>query len=296
MTVSKRTGIIWAILASVLAALFVIPWKLATAAGEVSTVVFVLLLSAATANTLIWLVTSRSKPFTKPTRLEFGLSSGLAVLTLLGNLASAKAIVYLTPASFNTFLRAEVIIISLLAMLFLKETIERRFYLGLVVVGVGFYTMTPNHTLGDDWTIGVGFALIAATMFSGMVLLARKYVRQIDTVSVNALRLWISVAFWFIANWRIPGAQEFNTSLVIFAAITAILGPVCGRMCFMFSSAHIEARKTALIAMTSPVLALAFGFIFLDDIPDSLEILGGGIMLLGISFTLLPRSKLIKLF
>ncbi|NQZ06415.1 MAG: DMT family transporter [Algicola sp.] len=295
MTVSKKSGIIWATLASVLAALFVIPWKLATNAGEITTVVFVLLLSAATANSLIWLATSHSKPFAKPTKLEMGLSSGLAVLTLLGNLASAKAIVYLTPASLNTFFRAEVIIISLLAMVFLKEAIERRFYLGLVVVGVGFYIMTPNHTLGDDWSVGVGFALIAATMFSGMVLLARKYVRRIDTVLVNALRLWISVIFWFLANWRIPGASEFNTSLVLYAVIAAIAGPVLGRMCFMFSSVHLEARKSALIAMTSPVFALGFSFIFLDDIPDNLEIWGGAIMLLGISFTLLPKGKFIKL-
>jgi drug/metabolite transporter (DMT)-like permease len=294
MTVSKKSGVIWATLASVLAALFVIPWKLATNAGEVSTVVFVLLLSAAIANSLIWLATSRSKPISKPTKLELGLSSGLAVLTLLGNLASAKAIVHLTPASLNTFLRAEVIIISLLAMIFLKEAIERRFYLGLVVVGVGFYIMTPNHSLGDDWSVGVGFALIAASMFSGMALLARKYVRQIDAVLVNGLRLWISVAFWFLANWRIPGVAEFNTSLVLFAAIAAVLGPVLARMCFMFSSAHIEVRKSALIAMTSPALALGFGYIFLDDIPDNLEMLGGAIMLFGISFTLLPQSKSTK--
>jgi drug/metabolite transporter (DMT)-like permease len=295
LTHAKKTGVLWALLGSALTALFVIPWKLSTTFGEVSTVVFVLLLSAASCNSLLWLARYRSHPLVKPKRLEIKLSSGLALLTLFGNWASAKAIVYLTPASLNTFLRAEVIIIALLALLFLKETIERRFYLGLVIVGIGFYIMTPNHSFGDDWSVGVGFALIAATMFSGMSILARKYVSKIDTVLVNALRLWISVAFWFVANWRIPGAEEFNTGLVLFATIAAICGPVLGRMCFMFSAAFIEARITALIAMTSPVIALGLGYVLLDNIPDTLELVGGTVMLLGISMTLLTKNIRVKL-
>lgn len=265
---------------------------MATPHGDISTVVFVLLVSAATSNSLIWLATARAKPLSKPTRLELGLSMGLALLTLAGNWATAEAISYLTPASLNTFLRSEVIIISLLAMLLLKETIERRFYFALGVVGIGFYIMTPNHTFGDDWSIGVGFALIAATMFSGMSIAARKYVRNIDAVLVNAMRLWIAVLFWFIANRRIPSADEFNTALVIFAALAAIFGPVFGRMCFMFSVAHIEARQSALIAMTSPVISLVLGYLILDEMPDTLEIIGGAIMILGISSTLLDKRTL----
>lgn len=294
MTVSTKTGALWALLASALAALFTIPWKMATTFGDISIVVFVLLLSSASANTVLWLAQSRSHRFARPTALEVGLSCALALLTLLGNWASAHAVTYLTPASLNTFLRSEVIIISLLAVFFLKEKIDNRFYFGLLIVGLGFYVMTPNHSFGDDWSIGVGFALLAATGFSGMALLARKYVKRIDTVLVNALRLWISVAFWFMANLRIPETSEFNYQLVMYATAAGICGPVLGRMCFMFSSAHLEVRISALIAMTSPVFALLFSLMFLDDLPDNLEILGGVIMLLGISFTLLPGGGKLK--
>ncbi len=294
MSISRKTGVLWALLASVLGAFFIIPWKMATEFGNISTVVFVLLLSAATMNSLVLLVRSGQHAFVKPKRVEILLSCGLAVLTLLGNMASAKAITYITPVSLNTFLRSEVIIVTLLALLFLKENIERKFYFGLLIVCVGFYVMTPSHAFGDDWSIGVGFALIAAVMFSGMSILVRKYVHQIDPVLVNGMRLWLSVGFWFLVNLRIPGVEEFNTELVLFAVTAAICGPVFARMCLMFSAAHIEARLTVLISMASPVITLGLSMIFLDELPDNLELLGAAIMLAGIIFTLLPKRLIMK--
>lgn len=294
MSISRKTGVLWSLLASVLSAFFIIPWKMATESGSISTVVFVLLLSAAIMNSLVLLLRSGRHVFVKPKRVEVLLSCGLAVVTLLGNFASAKAITYLTPASLNTFLRSEVIIVALLAMLFLKEYIDRKFYFGLLIVCVGFYVMTPAHTFGDDWSIGVGFALIAAVMFSGMSILVRKYVHQIDPVLVNGMRLWLSVGFWFLVNLRIPSVAEFNTNLVIFAVTASICGPVFARMCLMFSAVHIEARLTVLINMMSPVITLALSMIFLDELPDDLELLGGAIMLAGISFTLLTKNSINK--
>ncbi|MEZ4332140.1 MAG: DMT family transporter [Myxococcota bacterium] len=292
----RRLGLTWAFAAALGGAGFVIPWKLANEVGEPDLSAVIMLAAAAAANSLLVLAhrMRRGALRSPPLGTAVAVAAALATFTLLGNLASARAIHSLSPALLNVLLRAEVILVALVAWVFLGERVERRFWIGAALAMVGLFLLQDRGS--DDPNAspigaGTGMALAAAACFSGLAVLTRRFIHRIDPVLVNALRLWFAVALWFpfhtLPRWEaIPRAQ------IGWAVTAAMLGPFASRLCLMLSARHVEARTTTLVNLTSPVMTVPLAWALLSDLPRLHQLIGGAVMMAGIAVPLLPfRSR-----
>jgi drug/metabolite transporter (DMT)-like permease len=97
------------------------------------------------------------------------------------------------------------------------------------------------------------------------------------------------VALWFLFHpW--PRFSEIPSEQILHAALAAMAGPFLGRLALMLSARYIEARVTTLATLTSPILTLVLAFVLISDWPQSHELIGGAIMMAGISIPFLrPR-------
>ena len=59
----------------------------------------------------------------------------------------------------------------------------------------------------------------------------------------------------------------------------------------MISARHIEARVTTLATLSTPVLTLLPAFVLLNDWPQAHELIGGAIMIAGISIPVLRMAR-----
>ena len=262
-----------------MAGAFVVPWKLATPHGDESTAVLVLLTSAAVLNSLV-------VPFTKRTGAKFSpdalrLSLILAVLTLVGNLASAAAIERISAPLLSVLQRSEVLVVAIAAWFVMGERPHALFWVGSAVAAVGLVWMQGGEGRID--AIGIVYGLFSAASFGGMLVAVRRYVDGIDPIFVNAFRLWLSVLLWFVVHREIPDAAAFSGPLVFYVTLGGLFGPFLSRLFSMQSSRYLEARFTALILLSSPVLSLPLAWIFLGSVPTGRELEGGMIMLLGVA-------------
>jgi O-acetylserine/cysteine efflux transporter len=279
-------GIAWALVAAVLETGFVLPWKVAAQSGPVSTAVLVMLASAAlfSSAALPW---ARRLPGYRAQRRsgrrEWVLAAELALLTLLGNWASAHAVARLSPSLLTVLMRSEVLLVALLALFLLGERVERRFWLGAALAGLGLCLIQGVGEQRAESLWGLLAALTAAASFGTMTVITRRVIREIDPVRVNMLRLWLSVALWFAVNGAPPPAAELTPQLVGFAALAALCGPFGSRLCLMFSGRYVDARVTAMIGLSAPVLTLFAAGLVLGDWPAPRELFGGAVMLLGIA-------------
>ena len=208
MDSNQRQGLTWAACSAVCIGVFSVPWKAANAAGDPLVSTLVLLLAAATFNTVLTLVQQRRWP--RFTRFDLGASVALATLTLAGNYASAIAIQSISSALLTVVQRTEVLVVALLAWPVLGERVERRFWLGAIVAMAGLALLQDPavwQALGDAVAgegeaqlPGMLFAVLAASIFGCMAVFTRRVITRIDPVTVNGLRLWISVGFWFALN------------------------------------------------------------------------------------------------
>jgi drug/metabolite transporter (DMT)-like permease len=144
-------------------------------------------------------------------------------------------------------------------------------------------------SIGEPRAAGIAWAFVSALCFGCMAVITRKFVHRFDTVSVNALRLWLAVALWFIWNGFPDELREITTEQTGYATLAAFFGPFLGRLCMMTSAKYIEARITTLATLAAPPLTLALAYMILRDLPDAREIQGGVIMLVGISIPILRR-------
>jgi drug/metabolite transporter (DMT)-like permease len=281
MSNDQRRGVLWAFAASMGIAGFVIPWKIANSLGDTRVNTLVLLTAAASFNTALIVIQQRSLPRIR--NFDLRIAFALAVVTLAGNLASARAIVQLSPALLTVIQRSEVIIVALLAWPLIGERIDRRFVVGAVFAGCGLVVLQDPFGSGAVRADGMTLALFSALCFASMAVLTRKYIRRFDLVAVNALRLWISVGLWFVVNGFPDQLLQASSPQVGYACLTAFFGPFLGRLCLMTSAKYVEARITTLVTLSAPPMTLVLAYLVLDDLPSTREIQGGLIMLAGIA-------------
>ncbi len=280
-----RRGVAWAFASACAIAAFVVPWKLAAQHGDSRVNTLVLLASAATFTTLLTVVRQRALPRFRA--FDLRVAAVLAFFTLLGNLASASAIQLVSPALLTVVQRSEVIVVALLAWPVVGERIDRLFWLGAALALAGLVVLQDPSALGEPRAVGMGWAVASALCFGSMAVITRKFIHRIELVSVNALRLWLSVAFWFALNGLPETLGRISFRQAGYAALAAFFGPFLGRLCIMTSARYIQARVTTLVTLAAPPLTLGLAYVVLSDLPSAREIEGGTIMLVGIAIPIL---------
>ena len=287
-----RRGIYWALGATIGIAVFVIPWKIANTLGDTRVNTLILLSAAAVFTTALGGLQHRS--VLRFRSFDFGFAIALAALTLLGNLASAAAIARLSPALLTVVQRSEVILVALLAWPLIGERIDRRFVIGASIAGCGLVVLQDPFSSETHRATGMALALVSAICFGTMAVLTRKFIARIQLVSVNALRLWLAVGLWFAFNGIPEALFEISPAQACCACLAAFFGPFLGRLCMMTSARYVEARITTLATLAAPPLTLALAYIVLGDLPQTREILGGLVMLVGISIPILKWARPVK--
>ncbi|MFK7897332.1 MAG: DMT family transporter [Myxococcota bacterium] len=298
-----RLGMRWAFASAIGVAFMVIPWKMATHAGEPGVAVLLLLGVAAAANSLLAIgqkLTGRISG-ASVRRIDLAVAALLAIFTLLGNHASALAAVELSPAVLNVLLRTDILFVALLGALLLGEKVDRPFWVGAAIAALGLVVsqgMPSEVALGESGVgespklssmvmSGTGIAILAAGAFSGLSIVTRYFVHRINLVAVNAIRLWMAVLLWLLLNeW--PLWSSIPTKQIGYAAVAAIAGPFLGRLCLMMSARYLEARVTTLVQLTAPALTLVLAFVMMGEWPSARELVGGLIIIAGVAVPLLP--------
>lgn len=291
-----RRGIAWSLAGAFFGGCFVIPWKLANELGSPATSTVALLAFAALFNTLLGVAQHRHSARPRLEPYELGVALALAVLSLLGNLGSATAVQTLSASLLNVLLRGEVLVVALLAWVVLGERVERRFWLGAGLAGCGLLVLHGPLEGGPVAAQGTGFALLAVLAFSAMAVLTRQGIRRIDPVRVNALRLWASLPLWFLAVGTPADLGTVGAAQLGYAALAAFAGPTAARLCLILSARHVDARITALGALSAPAISLGLEVVVLGHVPPPRELMGGAILLAGIAVPLARRDVLQRVF
>lgn len=282
-------GAAWALGAAFMAAAFVVPWKLATPHGEEAASVLVLLVSAAILNTMLLPFTRHAGARFSPAALK--LTAILAILTLLGNYASAAAIERISAPLLNVMQRAELLVVALVAWIALGERPHWLFWVGGGVAALGFAWMQVAAAEGMLDAGGMFYGILSALSFGTMTVAVRHFIPGVDAVFVNAMRLWASVLLWFILNGGIPDSMSFSREHLLFASLAGFTGPFLGRLFTMQSSRYLEARFTSLILLASPVFAMPMAWLAMGEVPSEHEVEGGAVMLVGIAIPLIGMLR-----
>ncbi len=184
------------------------------------------------------------------------------------------------------------IFVGVISHLFLKEKLTRAMVVGLVISVVGSAviglegTGVGNHRLLGDALALVGAAAVAAYMLIGRSLRIRLsllgYV--VPVYGVAALGLLVTA---FIAGAPLSG---YPARAWLWLFLVALIPQVIGHTSLNWALGHLSATYVALAVLAEPIGSTLLAWIVLQEAPTWQAILGGVLILLGITLATRPRT------
>ena len=218
--------------------------------------------------------------------LGYFLSSYLDFLGLqFVTVGLERVILYLTPA-----------IVLVLSKWFLNKTIDRRQYWAMVVAYVGI-VMVFVHDLkiNKDSAVLLGSALVflAAVVYSVYLIFAGELVGRVGSIRLVALASTSATIATCLQSLFLGVDQLFTQTPEVYylAMINALFCTFMPMLFIMMAVNRIGSSMTAQAGTARPVGTAFLGWYFLDETISVLQLLGIGVVLVGIAILVSIGNK-----
>ncbi|MBI2607814.1 MAG: DMT family transporter [Candidatus Doudnabacteria bacterium] len=195
---------------------------------------------------------------------------------------------YVNPSVAILLQKVQPFIAILLAAIFLKERLSKKFWLYALIAIFGAYLITfPEFKIsGLNFTgggLGVMFALLAAVLWGGSTVFGRLVLRKISFQAVTAVRFLAALVFLFLLQiyyGRLGEVASASGKDWLFVFIIAVIAGFISLFIYYQGLQTTKASIATLGELAFPFAAVVVNWIFLDA---SLEIgqIVGGVILLG---------------
>ena len=281
----------WLTVAAILASSgFLTAYKIGATLGDPTDAALVMLTAAALLNSGTSTLQERGRRTSGFDRLSVVLAVALACLTLVGNEFAAGAVFRISAPLASVMQQTQVVFVALLGSVILRERVTVRFWIGAAIAASGLWVlqMAPSASVQLD-EAGALMAVGSAFCFGVMAVLTRLYIHRIRPVAVNALRLWMSIALWFLVHRRLPHLP-LGSRFVAYCALAGVFGPFLSRTALMYALSYVSPTRTTLMALATPLLTLVPAYFAFGSVPSPRELVGGAVMIAGIALPLLERQ------
>ncbi len=175
-----------------------------------------------------------------------------------------------------------------------REQITSRLVLALVVTLIGGYIIgSQDLQVAKDYLVGDLLALVAAFFMAGYLLLGQVVRRQLSVLE------YVTVVY---------GVGSIVAALIMVSSGVAILGysgrdylillglavvpNLLGHTLFNWALAYLPASTISVSVLAEPVGATVLAMIMLHEAPSAAQIIGGSIIVAGIGWFLVEKSRI----
>ncbi|MCI4411275.1 MAG: DMT family transporter [Thiotrichales bacterium] len=180
------------------------------------------------------------------------------------------------------------LVTSLIAFLWLGERMPWNAVLALPIALIGVSIVVTHGNIANmtsvDYVLGDGLMLLANLCWALYNVLSRRFMPRENALANTALIIFSgAVALLLLALWHdgIPSLVMPSASGAIAMVIFILGGTVLAYLFWNMAIARLGAGKTALFMNAVPVFAF-FAAILVGELPSSVQLLGGGIVLFGL--------------
>ena len=181
------------------------------------------------------------------------------------------------------------ILIGVLAGLLLGEGFPRMLVIGGLVAFagtllIGIATSTGNADLG-----GVLLVLLAAVVYAIAVVAQKVVLRRIPGLQVTWLAALIAtVACLPFAGALISDVQTSSAGTTLGMVYLGVVPTAAAFLTWAYALTRMDAGRLGATTYAVPPIAIALGWIFLDEVPAALAVVGGVVSLIGVSIARRP--------
>ncbi|MBU0968063.1 MAG: DMT family transporter [Proteobacteria bacterium] len=186
-----------------------------------------------------------------------------------------RCIIFLGAGPATLMGNLQVLIVSLLAVFFFRESLQKWFWPGCFLALLGIALLTLTRGIGQAVLPGVFYGLLTALTYSFFLIILR-LLRNYQTTPQQIL-FWVAVItslFLLLpllgeGNLLIPGRESLS-----WLALHAFLSSVVGWWLIITALPHVPVAIASTLLLLQPVLTSIWGHIFLQQFLSSLQIAG----------------------
>ena len=185
--------------------------------------------------------------------------------------------------------RAEVPIVILMGILFLRERFTRYETLGLGLSLVGIVTM--KLTLRWEYSLGFWYVLLGAVLFGLTEFVSKIAVRHVPPVTLAYLRnMLLAVIYWLMF---MAGGDSCQGLEKVWPGVLALglIGPIMARMMYLLALKRMDLSKVAVISQSQPVYVVLISLLALGQLPTVRETFGGVFLVVGCVLMIFGRAR-----
>lgn len=237
---------------------------------------------------IIMLMTKKRFVFNK-LNIALYFFSGLTFYTSMmsvyyGSQFISSSIVALVFA-FSTFLT------GIFSAIWLKEkSFPPHKLMGLIIAILGLVSLLYK-TLDNSTAllIGVFWVMVSNVIYSFSGVMFKKYTVnvQLDAIVLTAGSLVVAVVLYGITLWWVEGRLlpiNYSNKMLCSTLYLGVAGSALGYVLFMYILKNLRANQVSLLALVTPVFAMALGAALNNEVISINQYIGTGLVLLGLVF------------
>lgn len=244
-------------------------------------------------SSLVFALIAKSKGYKLTAKIFW--SKGMIIRQLAEGIAAVAFITSLTLIPLSTVaavFQATPLVITMGAALFLGEAVGWRRWLAIIVGLIGvLIIIRPGLNSFDP---NVGYVLIAVLFVTVRDLITRKLPMNVPStiVSFQAFASLIIAGgiLIFLSDQKIVGLDENQ----IYFVLGGIIFGVIGYYCIVASTRIGEAGVVTPFRYSRLLFAIIIGFLFFNELPDFLTLLGASIVIMTGIYTVLRERYLVR--
>jgi drug/metabolite transporter (DMT)-like permease len=180
------------------------------------------------------------------------------------------------------------IFIAILGGLFLGEGFPPRLFIGcaIALAGVGVISFaTSDQGTGDTTTLGILLCFLCAAVYSVAVTIQKPVLRDVAGIMVTWLACTVGmlVCMPFLPELvrELPAADPASIGWIAYLGVfpTAIAFTT-----WAFALHRSPAGRLGALTYLAPAIAIAIGWVLLDEVPAPLALAGGAVAIAGVVF------------
>jgi drug/metabolite transporter (DMT)-like permease len=197
-----------------------------------------------------------------------------------------------------------IVIVPLVSLWLFKEKVLPRLWFAIVMVLGGLVVVSRIWDGGLN-PIGIMFAVMAALFLSFYFLMGEHTLKKRDTLSTLFYAMSISALFWLIVTpwWNFKpeilvgevsltgNFEQVELPLWALLAWIGVFGSFLPMLFSFLALTHLSATSVGVISTGETVTAFLFAWVWLNEMIDGLQALGGVMVIAGIVLAQTSRVR-----
>lgn len=231
---------------------------------------------------------------TKTATIRGGITTGLVMAIAV---SFQQTGVYFTTSGKAGFITSLYVVIVPIIAIFMGKKVSKKTAVAIILALIGLYLLTVK--VEDGFSINKGDILIfiGSLFFAFHILFIDHYSVKSDSVKMSMLQFFVAslVSLFLMILFEKPELDLVIKE--IFAILyMGVFSSGLGYTLQIVAQKDTDPTISSLILSLEAVFAALFGFIFLKEVPNERELIGGILMFFAIILAQLPNSIIKKIF